>query len=201
MPRNNDDPFYGIDALDALDGEYDLLSGDDPMLGAELSMGLSKPAIKQELLNRLAVGRAVQAQAQARTRQRSALLSTVKDQPGNFIGIDSAQVVGLVTGLILAGTAAQIPVVADRDCRPIAIVADPTNAALFTISGFQVSGHQVFFSNVGVPAFRFTPQAPRTPIRSPILKAAVPAFLTVNNISAGAARFLGNVDVIGIDEP
>ena len=193
------DPMLGGDALDLLgDDDTDellALAGDAPINALPANLRL-----RQTVLSQAAAGAAIRKQLAARTRQQTETLSRVKDQPGNFLGLDSLTVAGLAVGAIPAGAAVNIQAQADRDCRPFALQVDPTNAGAFQINGIQVAGHQIWYSPTGVPAFAFTPQAPRQPFRSPILRAATPAIVAVTNFSPAAARFMGVLHVIGVDE-
>lgn len=197
MSRSDDDLLNAMDdpMLGASDAAIDMLSGyDDPMLGAAvpaLRRASSYASPANAILVRRAQENAVIQDAQAtRTRERTATLAQLKDQPTYPLGVDSGAV------FIAAGAGANIQVVADRDCRPVSFSCDPTATnGVFTVNGISAVGEQLFFSAIGVPSSSFHPLMPQ-PLRSQRVPAGTAINVNVVNISLAAARFFGGFRVI-----
>lgn len=189
---------------------YDDVSGEDPFVGAALSLMRPLPsppttripmpsAQPHDISNVLNILRAAKQQADAtqgaQRAERINVLSKTDNLPVTFLGVDSAVV---APGGVPAAGVAAVPFAPVSPVRITNFTVATAVAPLFLINSIQIGRTNLLMNGTGIPADRFTPDSTRPPFESPILPASVNGIVNVTNISGAAARFLGSFDVIDL---
>lgn len=185
-----------LTAADLLAGDDPLVGYDDPLVGAALALSPKSNGVSPNIFsqgNQPMLQKLVQLkQAQnARNRERVASLSHTGQQPCFYLGVDSVANVAAAANFAIQVT----PV---KPIRVVQFTVDQSAVGIFIITSVMMGNENLLLNAMAIPCSRFTPDANRPPLKSPIIPAGTPIFVNGTNISGAAARFLGSFDVVDL---